>query len=446
MAERIFKRKIYDRMLKWKQSDDGKTALLIQGARRVGKSTIAEEFARKEYDSYILIDFSKATAEVMELFDDMSDLDYFFMRLQVAMKGNLKERHSVIIFDEVQFQPKARQAIKHLVKDHRYDYIETGSLISIRKNVKDILIPSEEEKINMFPMDFEEFLWATDDETTVPLLRQFFDKFRPLGDAAHRKVMRSFRLWMLVGGMPQAVNEYLESNNMELVDRRKRAILSLYDEDFTKIDPSGKASLMFDSIPAQLSSNASRFLPSKAFKGGRSDRLTDILHDMKESMTISMCYHANDPSVGFSLNEDFSRYKMFMGDTGLFVTRAFKDKAFTENVIYQKLLSDKLATNLGYVYENAVAQMLRAKGDNLFYFTMQSESSKHLHEIDFLISRGSKICPIEVKSKGYDTHKSFDEFCRVYSSRISDRYIVYTKDLQHQEMVRFIPVYMTMFL
>lgn len=446
MGNKVFKRKIYQKMLEWKSLDHGKTALLVQGARRVGKSTIVEEFARNEYESYVLIDFSNVSQQVVELFNDTSDLDFFFLKLQVTLNVKLKQRQSVIIFDEVQRMPKARQAIKHLVKDGRYDYIETGSLISIRKNVTDIVIPSEEAKIDMHPMDFEEFLWAMGDEVSVPLLKHFFDKFSPLGDAVHRKMMRIFRLWMLVGGMPQAVSEYLETNNMEMVDRRKRAILSLYQEDFAKIDPTGKAGRIFDSIPSQLSSNSSRFMPSKAFGGGRKDRIEDILFEMKESQTISIAYHANDPSVGFSLNKDTTRFKLYYSDTGLFITQVFKDKAFTENIIYQKLLSDKLETNLGYIYENAVAQMLTAKGDNLFYYTMASETSNHLYEIDFITSRGNKICPIEVKSQGYKSHKSFDTFCEKYSSRIGNKYIVYTKDLQHESTLKYIPVYMVMFI
>lgn len=446
MAERIFKRKIYQKMLEWKSMDKGKTALLVEGARRVGKSTIVEEFARREYRSYVLIDFSNVSPQVAELFNDTSNLDFFFMKLQVAMNVKLEERQSVVIFDEVQRMPKARQAIKHLVKDGRYDYIETGSLISIRQNVADIVIPSEEMKIDMHPMDFEEFLWAMGDDVSIPLLREFFNKFVPMGDAVHRKMMRDFRLWMLVGGMPQAVAEYQESHNMEMVDRRKRAILSLYEEDLAKIDPAGKASRIFDSIPSQLSSNASRFMPSKAIEGGRNDRIEDTLYEMNESKTITIAYHANDPNVGFTLNRESSKYKLYYGDTGLFVTQVFKDKAFTENVIYSKLLSDKLETNLGYIYENAVAQMLTSKGDNLFYYTMPSETSNHLYEIDFLVSRGNKICPIEVKSQGYKSHKSFDAFCDKYSSRIGNRYIIYTKDLHHEGQLRYIPVYMTLFI
>ncbi|MCH4148595.1 MAG: AAA family ATPase [Prevotella sp.] len=443
MTKKIFKRKIYDRLLAWKQEENGESAILIQGPRRVGKSTIAEDFARREYKSYILIDFSKVSGEIKSLFDDLTDLNYIFLRLQTAYKVELHERDSVIIFDEVQLAPKARQAIKHLVKDHRYDYIETGSLISIKKNVKGILIPSEEDKIDMYPMDYEEFRWALGDEVTIPLLRKFFGLKKPLGDAVHRKMMRDFRLYMLVGGMPQAVEKYIETNNLSKVDEVKRRILNLYEDDFRKIDSSGIMSDIFDSIPAQLTSNARRFKAATANDGTRHEVITELIPDMVDSMTIRQALHANDPATGLSMNLDLDAYKLFLCDTGLFVTLAFKDKDVTENIIYNKLLSDKLSANLGYVYENVVAQMLVARGDRLFYHTFPNESGKHNYEIDFLLSRGNKICPIEVKSSGYKTHASLDAFCEKFSSRIGEKYLIYTKDYFRDKDVTYLPVYMT---
>ncbi len=436
---------MYDRMLKWKKERDGATALLIQGARRIGKSTLAEEFASKEYQSYILIDFSIAPTEVYDLFKDISDLDYLFMRLQFIYKVELIERKSVIIFDEVQKAPLARQAIKHLVKDHRYDYIETGSLISVRKNSVDIVIPSEETKVDMFPMDYEEFKWALGDTATIPLLRKMFESKKPLGDAVHRKLMRDFRLYMLVGGMPQAVAEYIKTNSLAAVDLVKRDIISLYKEDFGKIDPTGRAVAIYDAIPSQLSNNESRYKTS-AVSGERADRVESTIKAMDESMTVNIAYHSNDPNIGLALSKDNDRFKMYASDTGLFVTLAFADKDFTENVIYEKLLSDKLSANLGYVYENVIAQILRTSGKQLYYHTIPFANGKKYYEIDFLIADQHKVSPIEVKSSGYKTHASLDAFCDKYSSRINNRYLIYTKDLRRENGVDYIPVYMTMFL
>ena len=444
---RIFKRKLYDKLLDWKTNRKGKTAVMIEGARRVGKSTLAKQFAENEYDSYVLIDFSIAPKEIIELFDYISDLEYFFMQLQFRLGVSLMEHKSLIIFDEVQKCPKARQAIKHLVADGRYDYIETGSLISIRKNVKDIVIPSEEEKMTLNPMDYEEFKWAQDDTTTIPQLRMLYDKKMSIGDAVTRKLMRDFRVYMVVGGMPQAVSEYLDSHNLQEVDRVKRGIIQLYEDDFYKIDPSGRISSLFDAIPAQLNSNASRYQVTSAIgDNADSEKILQLISELRESRTINMAYHANDPGVGMSLSIDISKYKMYVADTGLFITLAFKDKDFTENIIYQKLMSDKLDANLGYVYENMVAQMLTASGNKLFYYTFPTETGKHNYEIDFLLSRGNKICPIEVKSSGYKRHTSLNVFCQKFSSRVLQRFLIYTKDLQKDEQTLFLPVYLTQFL
>ena len=442
----IFKRKIYNELLQWKRTDEGRTALLIQGARRVGKSTIAEEFATNEYETHILVDFAACSTEIRDLFNDVSDLNRIFMRLQLEYAVELKERKSVIIFDEVQLAPKARQAIKYLVKDGRYDYIETGSLISIRKNVKDILIPSEEVKLHMFPMDYEEFRWALGDTTTIRLLQGCFHDKTSLGDATNRKLMRDFRLYMLVGGMPQAVAAYLETNNLEKVDSVKRSIITLYEDDFNKIDPTGNASKIFRQIPAQLTSNANRYLAWSATDGTRNSALAEILSEIRESMVVNMAYHANDPSAGMALHQDPNKYKMFAGDTGLFVTLAFWDSKFTDNTIYHKLLADKLSTDLGYVYENVVAQMLKASGHELYYYTFPTGSGKHNYEVDFLIADGDKVSPVEVKSSGYKAHTSLDAFCGKFSSRIRNKYLVYTKDMRKDGDVLYLPVYMTMFL
>lgn len=443
---RIFKRKIYDRLLEWKQQQDGKTALLVQGARRIGKSTIVEEFAKNEYESYILIDFSKCPAEVKKLFDDISDLNFIFLRLQLIYGVQLVTRKSLIIFDEIQFLPRARQAIKSLVQDHRYDYIETGSLISIRKNVADILIPSEEKKIDMFPMDYEEFRWALGDNATVPLLRSFWAKPQPL-QQAHRKLMRDFRLYMLVGGMPQAVNEFIETNNLAAVDEVKRTIIDLYDEDFMKIDPSGRASKIFSAIPAQLNSNATRYQLSSVIQGADNSDFIELISEMEKTMTVNISHHSNDPNVGLGNTENLTQYKLYAGDTGLFTTLAFKDKAFTDNIIYEKLLGDKLPANLGYMYENIVAQTLTASGYKLYYHTWPTASGKHSYEIDFLLSKNSKLIPIEVKSSAYKTHASLDAFCEKFSSRLSnDRYLIYTKDYAKEGNVTYLPTYLTFLL
>ena len=446
MGQNVFKRKIYDKMLRWKTERQESTALLIQGARRTGKSTIAEEFAKREYESYILIDFVEAPQSVRELFEDISDLDKLFFSLQYQYNVRLKERKSVIIFDEVQNCPKARQSIRKLVKDHRYDYIETGSLISIKRNIKDIRIPSEETRLTLYPMDYEEFRWALGDNVSVEMMKEAYIRQKPIGDGIVRTAMRDFRLYMLVGGMPQAVNAYIESKNLGIVDSVKREIIELYAEDFRKIDETGKATRIFYSIPGQLYKNASRYQVSGVLENGKIDRIESILQDMEDSQVIMFSHHANDPNVGLSLHEDSDRYKLFLSDTGLFITLAFWDKDVTENVIYQKLLSDKLSADLGYVYENMVGQMLKSQGYELYYHTWPTESGKHNYEIDFLISSGSKICPIEVKSSGYKTHASLDAFQKKYSDRILHRYLIYTKDLRKDSDIIMLPIFMTQYL
>ena len=442
--KRIFKRKLYDRLLEWKRVQNGKTAILIEGARRVGKSTLVEQFAKKEYESYILIDFNEASEEVTALFNNLMNMDYIFLQLQSIYNVVLKKRKSVIIFDEVQNCPRARQAIKYLVKDGRYDYIETGSLISIKKNTKSITIPSEEERVTLYPMDYEEFRWAMGDEATMPLLRTFYDNKLPLTQA-HREAMRNFRLYLLVGGMPQAVEAYLETNNFSMVDLAKRGVIRIYQDDFQKLDPSGRLETLFMNIPSQLSQTNNRFKPYAVLGKVDDDKLMEFLKDLEDSKTTLFAYHSNDPNVGMSLTKDISKFKIFCADTGLFVTLAFWDKDYTENVIYQKLLNDKLSTNLGYVYENMIAQMLATSGNKLFYYTWPKDET-HNYEIDFLLSHGTKLQPIEVKSSGYNTHKSLDVFCEKYSHIVERRYLIYTKDLKTDKGTILLPVYMTPFL
>lgn len=445
--ERVFKRKIYEKLIDWKRTKDGQTALLIRGARRVGKSTIAEEFAKREYTSYIKVDFADAPDAVWEAVTHISDRDQFFLQLQFIYNVRLEPRKSVIIFDEIQKAPKVREAIKYLVKDHRYDYIETGSLLSIKKNTQGIVIPSEETRIDMFPMDYEEFRWALGDTATVPLMKQTFDDKKGVGDATCRKLLRDFRLYMLVGGMPQAVNAYLDTQNLSVVDAAKREIIELYGDDFRKIDPTGRATRLFMAAPSQLTGNATRYQVTSVL--GRSQEeadMSELIQDMEDSMAVNFSYHADNPSVGLSQHKNMQQYKMFVGDTGLFVTMAFWDNEVTENVIYQKLLSDKLASDLGYVYENVIAQMLRAKGDKLYYHTWPTPSGKHNYEIDFLLSRGFKLCPIEVKSSGYKAHVSMDEFCKKFSQQIGIKYLLYTKDLRKDGDLWLLPVYLTQFI
>lgn len=440
--EIVFKRKIYKNLLEWKNSSQGSEALLIQGARRVGKSTIAEEFAKNEYKSYIILDFSKEGEEVANLFDHMSDLDFFFLRLQQIKNVKLEVRNSVIVFDEVQFCPKARQAIKFLVADGRFDYIETGSLISIRKNTQGILIPSEEHRIDMFPMDYEEFLWAIGKKVTYDLLHSQEKYWFSFDDSMNRTLMKELRLYMLIGGMPQAVVKYLQTNNMTEVDKIKRRIIKLYIDDFEKIDPSGTLSEIFLSIPGELTKGKLRF-EMGSILGNVSSTMPALLREMKESMTVNFCYRCSDPNVGFSLHKDLDSFKIYVGDTGLFVTLAFWDRDVAENIIYSKILGDKLSVDLGYIFENLAAQMIRAAGRSLFYYTWpQRDDLKKHYEVDFLLTNRDKLIPVEVKSGGYRTHKSLDMFCSKYSDRVLYPLMVYTKAPHRDGNLKMIPFYL----
>ena len=439
-----FKRKAYDKLVQWKTDYAQNYAVLLEGARRVGKSTIAEQFARNEYRSYILIDFSKASNEIKSCFDDINDLDMFFLRLQALTGVNLYKEESVVIFDEVQLFPKARQAIKHLVKDGRYHYIETGSLISIKKNVENILIPSEEMKIEVYPMDYEEFCWATNQN--FDMLKKIYDMNKSIGQEVNRKLMRDIRVYMAVGGMPQAVEAYTAGQNFSMIDQIKRQIIVLYEDDFKKIDPSGRLSSIYHSIPAQLSKEAKRYSLSKTLGRRKNEKDDSLIYDLIDSKTVIASYNSTDPRVSLSLTKDLSSYKLYIADTGLFVTLMFIDRPATENEIYAKLLADKLPANLGYLYENLVAQMITSTGRELYYHTWEKKGSTHYYEIDFLISNGSKVNAIEVKSAGAGKHESLLEFRKKYSKNIKNSYIVSQKDIDKKEELKFMPVYLTPFL
>ncbi len=447
MEKLVFKRKIYDKMLAWKHERSGSTALLIKGARRVGKSTIATEFAKNEYKSFILIDFAEAEPEIISMFDDIRNLDFFFLRLQALYGVSLHERKSVIIFDEIQKCPKARQAIKYLVKDGRYDYIETGSLMSIRKYKRGIMIPSEETRITMFPMDYEEFLWALNDTVTFPMIKYAFENRCPLGDAVHRKLMRQFRLYMIVGGMPQAVNAYIEYNDLKRVDDIKREILELYIDDLREIDVTGKASRIFKSVPGELAKGKLRYTLGSVIENADAYKFDTIWQDLENSLTLNFSYRCTDPNVGLALHKDYDFFKIFLGDTGLFISLAFWDNSYSSHELYNKLLSDKLSADLGTVYENVVAQCLRANGHSLYYYTFKADpEGKNHYEIDFLITQGTKLMPIEVKSSGYITHKSLDKFREKFSSRIGRPVLLYPKDMRQEGELLCLPVYMVCLL
>lgn len=438
-----FERKAYQKLLEWKEKYADKYAVMLEGARRVGKSTIAENFAQNEYKSYILIDFSKASANILECFDDIGNLNVFFLRLQAETGTTLYEHESLIIFDEVQLFPKARQAIKHLVADGRYSYLETGSLISIRKNVKDILIPSEEMKIQVYPMDYEEFCDATGGN--FELLRQIFGSKRAIGQATNRKLMRDLRVYMAVGGMPQAIEAYINGKNFSEIDMIKRQIISLYEEDFKKIDPSGRISALYHAVPAQLAKDARKYRITTAIGKRNNTKADELLYELIDSKTVLPCYNSTDPRASLADTKDFNSYKLYLSDTGLFVTLMFIDRPATENKIYAKLLSDKLPANLGYLYENLVAQIIAASGRELYYHTWEKSGSTHYYEVDFLIPDGSKIDALEIKSSGTGKHESIKEFCRKFSQNINRAYLISQKDSGNEENLLLKPFYLVPF-
>lgn len=441
----MFKRKAYSRLLEWKKEWAGSYAALLQGARRVGKSTIVEEFAKNEYRSYILIDFSKVRKDVLALFEDISDLDLFFTKLQSFMGKTLYRRESVVVFDEVQLAPLARQAIKHLVKDGRYDYIETGSLISIKKNVKNIVIPSEEIKIDMFPMDYEEFLWATkeDGAGTFENLKAMAASNKKLGDAVNRKLMADFRLYMAVGGMPQAVEAFVQKKNFQQIDFIKKKILELYMDDFRKIDASGRVSMIFNAVPSQLAMKRKHFMLSQAVGKKRTTKDEELLSDLIDSKTVMICHNVNDPGISLAQTKSLDTYKLYLADTGLFTTMLFNDGTETNKDIYNKLLADKLPANLGYLYENAVAQAIKAMGKDLYYHTWQKDNSTHSYEVDFLIQDRAKLIAVEVKSSAAKNHESIDAFSQKYGRHISRRILFSQQDTDNDKDLELKPVYMT---
>ena len=446
----ILRRKIYDKLLDWKNNSNGETAVMIDGARRVGKSFLVEKFAKAEYKSHIIIDFGNAPQDVLDLFvNDSSNLDLFFAKLSAFYSTPLYERQSAIIFDEVQQYPRARQLIKYFVADGRYDFIETGSLIRLKKNVQNIIIPSEEEHIEMFPLDFEEFLWAMGDTATVPLIKKCFDERIPLGSALHRKIMNDFRQYILVGGMPQSVMEYIKTKNFESVDKVKRRIIQLYRDDVTKFAEGyeDKVFAVFDGIPAQLSRKEKKYKLSSISKQARFRSYEDSFIWLNEALIVNTCFNSTDPNVGLALSEDHTTQKCYMGDTGLLITQTFIDSPFVENDLYKAILFDKMDINEGMIMENIVAQMLRANGHKLYFYSRSDSSNRENHmEIDFLITKNKKISPIEVKSSKYTSHSSLDKFTKRYSSKLGIRYILYTKDLMIKDNIIHLPVYMAMFL
>ena len=447
----IFKRKVYDKLKQWRSISCGKSAVLIEGARRIGKSTIVEEFAKNEYDDYMILDFAKEGRDIRNNFaENMDNLDVFFRNLFLLKGRSLKGARCVIIFDEVQLFPLARQAIKYLVADGRYDYMETGSLISIRKNVRDILIPSEEYRVRMFPMDFEEYLWAVGDDITADVIRDAFTTRKPLGDAIHRKIMNVFRTYMAIGGMPQAVEAYVSGMTYEQIDFIKRNILDLYEEDLRKYDDENneKASVIFKTIPEQLENKNYHFRFSLIEKNARYRSYVEAVSFLSESMIGNECINVTQPEISLESYADRSNFKLYLGDTGLLVTQMMRNSDETGTDLYKSLIFDRLGINQGMIMENMVAQMLRALGHELYFheymYQPRDSVSEKKYEIDFITVKKRKICPIEVKSSGYTSHKSFDYLIEKYQLKMEDRYIIYTKDLKFENGIMYIPLYMTM--
>lgn len=441
----MFKRKAMAELKKWKEDKAPRYSALLEGARRVGKSTIAEEFAKLEYRSYIKIDFANIKKNVLDVFDDIAELDIFFLRLQTVTNVKLYYRESVIIFDEIQLAPKVRQAIKYLVADGRYDYIETGSVISIKKNVDKIVIPSEEFKIQIYPMDYEEFLLATGNDT-YSVLRELYKLKKPVGNSLNRKLMRDFRIYMAVGGMPQAVSAYVNGNNFTEIDEVKREIIELYKDDFMKIEKNGFLGMMYDSIPSQLAVDKRNYIVSAATEKRFSNKDYERLFNLFDSKTVLPCYNVKNPNMTLAQTKDIDVFKLYLSDTGLFTTMIFNSAGETDENIYEKLLRDSLPADLGYLYENAVAQMITAAGRPLYYHTWNKENSTHYYEVDFILSRAAKLVPVEVKSSGVGKHESISVFCEKYSKHITDRILLSQKDVGNKEMLHLYPIYMLPFI
>ncbi|MCQ2070325.1 MAG: ATP-binding protein [archaeon] len=444
-----FKRKIYDRLLEWRREDTGSTAILIEGARRVGKTTIAKSFASNEYKSYVLLDFSIDNKAIFELFEQYSeDLDDFFMRLEVITKTKLHERDSIIIFDEVQLYPKARQMIKRLVADHRYDYLETGSLISVKKNVQNILIPSEEEHIEMYPMDFEEFLWALGDEVSADYIMRHYNRLEPMGRELHERIMRLFRTYMIVGGMPAVVDRYVNEKSLKNIERVKKNILTLYKDDIMKLPEtmSSSALRLFESVPTMLSSKKKILMPSKIKTGTRMRDYTRSSIWLSEAMIVNLCRCQTDPSATAGLDINDSRVKPYLLDTGLLISLAFGNNNNLMEQTYDRLLRGKLSINEGMFFENVISQELVAHGHKLVFTEFKTKESESIYEIDFLLPGLDKVSPVEVKSSDSPRHKSLDVFCKKYHRRMERPTIVHTKDLRVDGEVVYIPAYMAMLL
>ena len=447
----MFKRKIYDGLKRWKQESNGSSAIMIEGARRVGKSTVAEAFAQNEYNDYILLDFSTASEDIKKNFENIDNLDNFFRNLFILTGKKLENRKGVIIFDEVQLFPKARQSIKQLVNDGRFDYIETGSLISINENVKDILIPSEEENIKMYPMDFEEFLWAIGNDMMIEIIREAFKSRKPLGDSIHRRIMNEFRVYMAVGGMPTAVDAYVQGKDYSQIDRAKKTILRLYINDLKKHDVinGDRAEVVFKSLPSQLMNHNSVFRLSGVDENARTRNVGNAIDFLNESMIVNNCINITAPEVTMEMYSDRTKFKMFMGDTGLLVSYIIQ-QGQDLNKMYCSLIFDKLGINQGMIFENMVAQMLKANGYELYFHEFEhiakGNSVSKKYEIDFLIPDGKRLSPIEVKSSSYKNHNSFDYFKEKYRLKMNNRYIIYTKDLAFEENILYMPIYMTMCL
>lgn len=441
----MFKRKAFEKLKYWKEKKAPKYSVLLEGARRVGKSTIAEEFAKQEYKSYIIVDFANANNELLSVFNDITNLDIFFLRLQAVTGKVLYRRESVIIFDEIQLMPKVRQAIKYLVADGRYDYIETGSLISIKKNVKGIVIPSEEMKIPVYPMDYEEFMWATNNES-YEIIREMYKIGKPVGNAINRKMMRDFRIYMAVGGMPQAIEAYVDGKSFVEIDEVKREIISLYKDDFYKIDRTGLIGRMYDSIPTQLAADKRNYTISTATGKKKINKDEERVSDLLDSKTVLACYNVLNPSIALSQTQDNETFKLYLSDIGLFTTMIFNSSDRVDENIYSKLLSDKLPADLGYLYENIVAQMIASTNKKLYYHTWEKPNSTHYYEIDFLIASKTKLVPIEVKSSGVGKHESITEFSKKYSKYVMKELLLSQKDVGNIETLKLYPVYMLPFI
>ena len=447
----MMKRKIYQQLIEWKEQRQGEVALLIEGARRIGKSYIVEEFGRNEYDSYLVVDFNKAPQMVHEWFDlYLEDLDTLFLYLSQHYHVKLHERRSLIILDEIQLCKRARAAIKFLVADGRYDYIETGSLVSIKKNTEGIVLPSEERSLKMYPMDFEEFLWATGNETLMDLIRKMYENCKPMGQVFHRQAMDAFRKYMIVGGMPQAVKKYIETKDFDAVDEAKRDVLTIYRNDIFNYagDQADKVASIFDQIPSQLSKHEKKFRLSALKPGAKYRDWDDAFFWLKDARIVNICYNSTEPNIGLKLNEERTTLKCYMNDTGLLISHAFDERGIVSSDIYRKLLLEKLEVNEGMFMENMVAQMLTSSGHNLYFFSKSSENAEDRMEIDFLLQKDKvtsrhNIRPIEVKSGKNYTLSSLNKAMRKFSEHLTTPTVIHTSDLKIEGNVTYLPIYMT---